>query len=225
MSKKYMAIAALMLCFAAQVSAQTVMVENTGRAAVSNYVPEMGFTVDVNVGYVLGLGDAHNYANATPLPSYHIGLGYFLDKHWRVGLSYQKSYLQEDMGFRKFNNGYYSIYGHAVRNVDFDNVMINGDYTFPVSRWVRPYVGLSIGMGSVKMYTDVAGRFTMEDSKWMFTVAPEAGLRGYFDRHMTVGYRASIAYSRAFGDLETTDGAISSPSYLRIGVGAFVKFL
>ena len=134
MSKKYMAIAALMLCFAAQVSAQTVMVENTGRAAVSNYVPEMGFTVDVNVGYVLGLGDAHNYANATPLPSYHIGLGYFLDKHWRVGLSYQKSYLQEDMGFRTFNNGYYSIYGHAVRNVDFDNVMINGDYTFPVSR-------------------------------------------------------------------------------------------
>ena len=34
MSKKYMAVAALMLCFAAQASAQTVMVENTGRAAV-----------------------------------------------------------------------------------------------------------------------------------------------------------------------------------------------
>ena len=65
----------------------------------------------------------------------------------------------------------------------------------------------------------------MSDSKWMFTIAPEAGLRGYFDRHMTVGYRASVAYSRAFGDLETLDGAISSPSYLRIGVGAFVKFL
>ena len=225
MSKKYMAVAALMLCFAAQASAQTVMVENTGRAAVSNYVPEMGFTADINVGYILGLGDAHNYANATPLPSYHIGLGYFLDKHWRVGLSYQKSFLQEDMGFRTFNNGYYSIYGHAVRNVDFDNVMLNGDYTFPGSRWVRPYAGLSIGMGSVKMYTDIANRYSMSDSKWMFTIAPEAGLRGYFDRHMTVGYRASVAYSRAFGDLETLDGAISSPSYLRIGVGAFVKFL
>ena len=225
-SKKYTALAALALCFAAEVSAQsTVVVEKSGRAAVSYYTPEMGFTIDLNVGYTIGLGDVNKYANSTPLPSYHFGIGYSFNEHWKIGLSYQKSFLQQDMGFRTFNVDYSSIYGHAVHNIDFDNILLSGEYGFPVSRWVRPYVGLSLGMGSVDMYTDVAGRYSYSDSKWMLTLAPEAGLRGYFDKNMTVGYRASLSYNQYVGSLENIDGKMSSPSYLRIGAGVFVKFL
>ena len=109
--------------------------------------------------------------------------------------------------------------------MDFDNVLLSGDYSFPVSKWVRPFVGLSIGMSSVKMYTDVSNTYRFEDSKWMFTVVPEAGIRGYFDKNLTVGYKASVSYNQYFGSLEIIDGAVSSPSYLRIGAGVFVKFL
>lgn len=224
-SKKYIAVAALMFCFAVQVSAQSVVIERTGRVATSYYTPERGVIVEFNMGYIKGFGDANNYTNSTPLPSYHIAVGYALDERWKIALAYQKSYLQQDMGFRTFVNGYESVYGHAVRNMDFDNVLLSGDYSFPVSKWVRPFVGLSIGMSSVKMYTDVSNTYRFEDSKWMFTVVPEAGIRGYFDKNLTVGYKASVSYNQYFGSLEIIDGAVSSPSYLRIGAGVFVKFL
>lgn len=223
-----MALAALALCFTAKVSAQTtVVVEKAGRAAVSYYSPEMGFTIDLNMGYVLGLGDANKYANSTPLPSYHFGIGYAFNERWRIGLSYQKSFLQQDLGFRTYSvsDSYTSIYGHAVHNIDFDNILISGEYAFPVSRWVRPYVGLSMGFGSVDMYTEVAGRYSFGDSKWMFTLAPEVGLRGYFDKNLTVGYRATMSYNQYLGSLKNIDAEVSSPSYLRIGAGVFVKFL
>lgn len=224
-NKKYIAAAALMLCFAVQAFAQSVVVERTGRAATSYYTPERGVTIEFNMGYVKGFGDASNYANSTPLPSYHIAVGYAIDERWKVALAYQKSYLQQDMGFRTFVSGYESVYGHAVRNMDFDNILLSGDYSFPVSRWVRPFVGLSIGMSSVEMHTDVSGTFRFSDSKWMFTVVPEAGIRGYFDKNLTVGYKASVSYNQYFGNLEIIDASVSSPSYLRIGAGVFLKFL
>lgn len=225
MAKKYIILAALALCFAAKASAQTVVVEKDGRAAVSYYSPEMGFTIDLNIGYTLGLGDANKFANSTPLPSYHFGIGYAFDEHWKIGLSYQKAYLQEDLGPRTYYIDYFSISGHAVNNIDFDNILLSGEYAFPVSRWVRPYVGLSLGLGSVDMYTDIAGHYSYSDSKWMLTVVPEVGLRGYFDKNMTVGYRATMSYNQYFGSLKVFDNEMSSPSYLRIGAGVFVKFL
>ena len=214
-----------MLCLAVQVSAQSVVVERTGRAATSYYTPERGFLFELNMGYTKGLGDADSYTNSTPLPSYQVMIGYAFDEHWKVGLTYQKSTLQQDMGFRTFVSGYEAVYGHAVRNMDFNNVMLGADYSFPVSRWIRPFVGLSIGMSSVKMYTDVSGSYRFEDSKWMFTVTPEAGIRGFFDKKLTVGYKASVSYNQYFGSLEIIDGSVSSPSLLRIGAGVFVKFL
>lgn len=225
-SKKYIAVLAVMMCLGLQAVAQPVIVEQTARTAKSYYTPEMGLTIDVGMGYTKGLGDASSYADATPLPSYNIGVGYVFDEHWRIGLSYQKSYLQQDMGPKSFVfEGNQGVSGHAVRNMDFDNILLGGDYSFPVSRWVRPYVGVSIGMGSVKMDTKVSNTYSFQDSKWMFAVSPEAGIRGFFDKGLTVGYRANVSYNQYFGTLETVDAKVSSPSYLRIAAGVFVKFL
>lgn len=224
-TKKYIVAAALMLCFVIQASAQSVVVERTGRAATSYYTPERGILFEFNMGYTKGLGDVDSYANSTPLPSYHVSLGYAIDEHWKVALSYQKAYFQQDMGFKTFVNGYESVYGHAVRNMDFDNILLGADYSFPVSQWVRPFVGLSIGMASVDMHTDVSNSYRFSGSKWMFAAVPEAGLRGYFDKNLTVGYKASVSYNQYFGSLDIVDGSVSSPSYLRLGAGVFVKFL
>lgn len=224
-NKKYIAAVALLLCFAVQATAQSVVVERSGRAATSYYTPERGVILELNMGYTKGLGDADSYANSTPLPSYRISAGYSFDDRWKITLAYQKSFLQQDMGFRTFIMGYESVYGHAVRNMDFNDILLGGDYSFPVSRWVRPYVGLSIGMSSIEMHTDVSGTYRFEDSKWMFTVSPEAGIRGYFDKNLTVGYKASVSYNQYFGSLKIVDASVSSPSLLRIGAGVFVKFL
>lgn len=222
-SKKYIAVIALVLGFSCASFAQPVVIEKNGRTAKSYYSPEMGFILDFNMGYTLGFGKLSDYANSTPSPSYSVGVGYAFSKHWKVGLYYQSAAFQQDMGPLIITDGMEGISGHGVHNVDFNNVLASGEYCFPLSQWFKPYVSLALGGASVKMYTDIAGTYRFEDSKWMFALAPEVGMRGYFDRNQTVGYKVNVSYNKYFGDVEIIDGKISSPSYLRIGGGIFVK--
>ncbi|MDD4820056.1 MAG: outer membrane beta-barrel protein [Flavobacteriales bacterium] len=228
MSKKYIVTIALVLGIAFNAVAQPVMVERQGRAEhiKSYYAPDKGFIIDFNLGYALSLNGFKDYASQTPSPSIGISAGYAFSDKWKVYLSYQSITYQEDKGSVRIPiNDYTAITGEGIHNIDINNIMIGGEYGFPVSQYVKPYVGVSVGVGSVKMTTEISDQYSFEDSKWVPVIAPEAGLRGFFDKKLTVGYKASVSYNQYFGSIETIDAKISSPSCLRIGLGVFVKIL
>ena len=228
MSKKYILAIALLFGFAVSSIAQPVMVEKQGRAEhiKSYYAPDKGFLIDFNLGFPLSFNGFKDYASQVPTPSLNISAGYSFSDKWRVYLTYQSATYQEDKGSVRIPiNEFTAVTGEGVHSIDINNIMVGGEYGFPISQYVKPYVGVSLGFGSVKMTTEISDQYTFEDSKWIPVIAPEGGLRGYFDKKLTVGYKASVSYNQYLGSVETIDAKISSPSYLRIGLGVFVKIL
>lgn len=229
MSKKYILTLAFVVCMALGATAQPVMVERQGRAEhiKSYYAPDKGFTIDFTMGYAMALNGISDYASQTPSPSFELGLGYSFSKKWKAFFMYQSAALMEDTGYdRIIISQYEAVSGEKVHDVSINNLLVGGEFCVKdFSQYLKPYVGLAVGMGSVKLSTEISDQYEFQGKKWMPIVAPEVGLRGFFDKGQTVGYNVAVTYSQYFGEVETVDATLSSPSFLRIGAGIYVKFM
>ena len=228
-SKKHILTLAVVVCTVMGMAAQPVMVERQGRAEhiKSYYAPEKGFTADVTLGYGLALNGISNYASQVPTPSFEVGLGYSFSKKWKAFFMLQTASMMEDIGYdRIMINKYEAVSGEKIHEVGITNLMIGGEFCVKdFSQYLKPYVGLAVGMGSVKLTTNVADQYYFEGKKWLPLVAPRIGLRGYLTRDQIIGYNFTVAYTQYLGSIETVDASLSSPSFLRIGAGVFVKFM
>ncbi|MBR4401933.1 MAG: hypothetical protein IKT29_00195 [Flavobacteriales bacterium] len=228
-SKKHILTLVVVVCTVMGMAAQPVMVERQGRAEhiKSYYAPEKGFTADVTLGYALALNGISNYASQVPTPSFELGLGYSFSKKWKAFFMLQTASMMEDKGYDRIKiSEYEAVSGEKVHDVGVVNLMIGGEFCVKdFSQYLKPYVGLAVGMGSVKLSTEVSDQYVFEGKKWLPLVVPRIGLRGYLTRDQTVGYNFTVAYTQYLGDVETVDISMSMPSFLRIGAGVFVKFM
>lgn len=228
-NKKYIVTVLLLVGMVMGAAAQPVMVERQGRAEniKSYYAPEKGYMIDFSMGYAGAVNGIGDYASQTPSPSIQLSIGYSFSKKWKAFLTYQNAAMMEDTGYdRIVIDKYQAVSGEKVHDLRMNNIMVGGEFVIKdFSQYIKPYVSLSAGMGSVKMSTEISDQYFFDETKWLPVVSPEVGMRGFFDKNLMVGYKVSVSYTQYFGDIQAVDMALSSPSFIRIAGGVFLKWL
>jgi outer membrane protein W len=163
------------------------------------------------------LGDTKEYTDATSFRGVGLDFRYLIDRQYSVGLFFGWNVFYErrteTAQLDTQNPG--ALTGTQDRYLNSFPIMANVHYYFGESGGIRPYVGLNAG-GFIMLQEFAIGIVALENDRWEWGIAPEAGVIIPMDREWAIMVNGK--YNYAFTG-ESALGTDINHSYVGLNIG------
>ncbi len=163
------------------------------------------------------LGDTKNFTDATSFRGFGLDFRYTVQKTTTVGVALGWNSFHErtteTIELGTTNPG--AITGTQNRHINSFPIMANVHYYFGERGGVRPYVGLNAG-GYYMLQRFSIGISTIQNDRWEWGIAPEAGIIIPVDRDLAIMINGKYNYAFTGESVVETD---INHSYVGLNIG------
>jgi opacity protein-like surface antigen len=166
--------------------------------------------VIINYMPALSMGETAEFTKNFSPRGIELEVNNFLAEGLSVGISAGWNVFREKVVGESIEYRDALVTGTQFRYTNVVPLNVNARKYFPVND-LFPFVGMGIGTSYAKQTNNI-GIFSIVSDKWLFTIAPEAGIQVRVGPAIPVSLKIKYSYSVKAGDFP-------SMSYLGFGVG------